>query len=149
MCALMFIGANPGSTGGGMKTTTVFVFLKSLRAAAAGKEITAFGRKLKDETVHRASVIIGLGFGWGILMTAALCLLEPDLPLRDLLFEAFSGLATAGLSTGVTPLLSAPSKILLMLTMYVGRLGPLSVAALLAAKRPAAVSRAEEELPIG
>lgn len=149
LCALMFIGANPGSTGGGMKTTTVFVFVKSLRSAATGREAAAFGRKLKDETIHRASVIVGLGFGWGILMTAALCLLEPELPLRDLLFEAFSGLGTTGLSTGVTPLLSAPSKILLMLTMYVGRLGPLSVATLLTAKKPPAVSRAEEELPIG
>ena len=82
-------------------------------------------------------------------MTAALCLLEPELPLRDLLFEEFSGLGTTGLSTGVTPLLSVPSKVLLMLTMYVGRLGPLSVATLLNTKKPAAVSRAEEELPIG
>ena len=82
-------------------------------------------------------------------MTAALCLLEPELPLRDLLFEAFSGLGTAGLSTGVTPVLSAPSRILLMITMYVGRLGPLSVATLLTAKKHPAVSRAEEELPIG
>lgn len=149
MCVLMFIGANPGSTGGGMKTTTFFVFVKSLRSAATGEEACAFGRKLKDETIHRASVIIGLGFAWGILMTAALCLFEPDMPLRDLLFEAFSGLGTTGLSTGVTPHLSVPSKILLMITMYVGRLGPLSVATLLTAKKPAAVSRAEEELPIG
>ena len=149
MCVLMFIGANPGSTGGGMKTTTAFVFVKSLRSAATGEEASAFGRKLKDETLHRASVIIGLGFAWGIVMTAALCLLEPELPLRDLLFEEFSGLGTTGLSTGVTPLLSVPSKVLLMLTMYVGRLGPLSVATLLNTKKPAAVSRAEEELPIG
>lgn len=149
ICVLMFIGANPGSTGGGMKTTTVFAFILSLRSAATGEEPEAFGRRLKDETLHRASVIIGLGFGWGIFMTAALCLLEPDLPLRDLLFEEFSGLGTTGLSTGVTPILSAPSKILLMLTMYVGRLGPLSVATLLNTKKPAAVSRAEEALPIG
>ena len=149
MCVLMFIGANPGSTGGGMKTTTVFVFLKSLRSAATGEEAEAFGRKLKDETLHRASVIIGLGFGWGIAATALLCLFEPDLPLRDLLFEEFSGLGTTGLSTGVTPILSVPSKILLMLTMYVGRLGPLSVATLLNTKKPSPVSRAEEEIPIG
>ena len=149
MCALMFVGANPGSTGGGMKTTTLFVFLKSLRSAATGEEACAFGRKLKDETLHRASVIIGLGFAWGIAATALLCLLEPDLPLRDLLFEDFSGLGTTGLSTGVTPVLSVPSKILIMLTMYVGRLGPLSVATLLNTKKPSPISRAEEEIPIG
>jgi trk system potassium uptake protein TrkH len=145
----MFVGANPGSTGGGMKTTTLFVFLKSLRSAATGEEACAFGRKLKDETLHRASVIIGLGFAWGIAATALLCLFEPDLPLRDLLFEEFSGLGTTGLSTGVTPVLSVPSKILIMLTMYVGRLGPLSVATLLNTKKPSPVSRAEEEIPIG
>jgi trk system potassium uptake protein TrkH len=149
MCVLMFIGANPGSTGGGMKTTTAFVFLKSLRSAATGEEACAFGRKLKDDTMHRASVIIGLGFGWGIVMTALFCLLNPGMELRDLMFEVFSGLGTTGLSTGVTPFLSVPSKILLMLTMYVGRLGPLSVATLLNTKKPAEVSRAEEELPIG
>ena len=149
MCALMFVGANPGSTGGGMKTTTLFVFLKSLRSAATGEEASAFGRKLKDETLHRASVIIGLGFGWGIAATALLCLFEPALPLRDLLFEEFSGLGTTGLSTGVTPQLSVPSKLLIILTMYVGRLGPLSVATLLNTKKPSPVSRAEEEIPIG
>ena len=149
MCVLMFIGANPGSTGGGMMTTTVFVFLKSLFSAATGEEASAFGKRLKDGTLHRASVIVGLGFGWGIFMTALFCLLNPGMELRDLLFEVFSGLGTTGLSTGVTPDLSVPSKLLLMLTMYVGRLGPLSVATLLNAKKPSGVSRAEEELPIG
>ena len=82
-------------------------------------------------------------------MTALFCLLNPGMELRDLMFEVFSGLGTTGLSTGVTPFLSVPSKILLMLTMYVGRLGPLSVATLLNTKKPKEVSRAEEELPIG
>ncbi len=77
------------------------------------------------------------------------CCFEPGAMLRDALFEVFSALGTTGLSTGITSALSVPSKILIMLTMYVGRLGPLSVAALLAEKKPAAVSRAEEEIPIG
>jgi len=149
MCALMFVGANPGSTGGGMKTTTLFVFVKSLLSSAAGREATAFGRKLKEETLHRSAVIIGLGFGWGLAATVLVCCFEPGAALRDALFEVFSALGTTGLSTGITSALSVPSKILIMLTMYVGRLGPLSVAALLAEKKPAAVSRAEEEIPIG
>ena len=149
LCVLMFIGANPGSTGGGMKTTTVFVFVRSLRASASGREATAFGRKLKDETMHRAAVIIGLGFGWGLLMTVLTAAFEPGMQFRDVLFEVFSALGTTGLSTGITSALSVPSKLLIMLTMYVGRLGPLSAAALLAEKKPAAVSRAEEEIPIG
>lgn len=149
MCVLMFIGANPGSTGGGMKTTTVFVLLCSLRSAATGKEAAAFGKKLKDETLHRAFVIVALGLLWGLGMTAVLCALEPALALRDILFEAVSALGTTGLSTGITPLLSTPSRLCLILTMYVGRLGPLTVATLLVRKKTAAVSRAEEEIPIG
>ena len=82
-------------------------------------------------------------------MTAVLCALEPELALRDLLFEEISALGTTGLSTGITPLLSTPARLCLMLTMYVGRLGPLTVATLWVGKKPAAVSRAEEEIPIG
>ena len=149
MCMLMFIGASPGSTGGGMKTTTIFVLFLNLRSAATGKEAHAFGRKIKDDTLYRAFVIIGLGLAWGLIMTAAVCALEPDLPLRDVLFEVISGLGTTGLSTGVTPQLGTASRILLMLTMYVGRLGPLSVATLLVGRKPGGVSRAEEEIPIG
>ena len=149
MCVLMFIGANPGSTGGGMKTTTAFVLFKSLYSAATGEEARAFGKKLRDDTLHRAFVIIALGLAWGIGMTAVLSALEPGLALRDVLFETFSGLGTTGLSTGVTPLLSAPSRVLLMLTMYVGRLGPLTVATLWTRKKPSGVSRPEEDIPIG
>ncbi len=149
MCMLMFIGASPGSTGGGMKTTTIFVLFLNLRSAATGKEAHAFGRKIKDDTLYRAFVIIGLGLAWGLIMTAAVCALEPDLPLRDVMFEVISGLGTTGLSTGVTPQLGTASRILLMLTMYVGRLGPLSVATLLVGRKPGGVSRAEEEIPIG
>ena len=149
MCVLMFIGANPGSTGGGMKTTTVFVLFHSLRSAATGEEAAAFGKKLKDDTLHRAFVIVALGILWGLGMTAVLCALEPELAMRDLLFEEISALGTTGLSTGITPLLSTPARLCLMLTMYVGRLGPLTVATLWVGKKPAAVSRAEEEIPIG
>ena len=149
MCVFMFIGANPGSTGGGMKTTTVFVLFCSLRSAATGEEPAAFGKKLKDETLYRAFVIIALGLLWGLGMTAVLCALEPTLALRDVLFEEMSALGTTGLSTGVTPLLSTPARLCIILTMYVGRLGPLTVATLWIRKRSAAVSRAEEEIPIG
>ena len=149
MCMLMFIGASPGSTGGGQNTTTIFVLFLNIRSAATGKEAHAFGRKIKDDTLYRAFVIIGLGLAWGLIMTAAVCALEPDLPLRDVMFEVISGLGTTGLSTGVTPQLGTASRILLMLTMYVGRLGPLSVATLLVGRKHGGVSRAEEEIPIG
>ena len=99
--------------------------------------------------MHKAFIIISLGVLWIILQTAVMAVFDPDLPLRDLLFEQVSALTTTGLSTGITPLLSIPSKIVLMITMYVGRLGPLTIATLWTTERRTAVSRPEEELPIG
>ncbi len=149
MCVLMFIGASPGSTGGGVKTTTVYAFLKSLISTATGREARSFGRKLKDDTMHRAFIIISLGFTWILVQTTVMAVFDPDIPLRDLLFEMVSGFSTTGLSTGITPILSVPSKLVLILTMYVGRLGPLTIATLWKVEKQRDVSRPEEDLPIG
>jgi trk system potassium uptake protein TrkH len=149
VCVLMFIGASPGSTGGGMKTTTIFVLLKSLISAATGKEPIAFGRKLKDDTIHRATMIVSLGLLWVLFAVILISALEPGTPIRDLLFEVTSAIGTVGLTTGVTPTLSIASKCLIMVTMYVGRLGPLTVATLWHSSKAPAVSRPEEQLPIG
>ena len=72
LCVLMFIGASPGSTGGGVKTTTFFALIKSLVSTSTGREATAFKKKLKDETLHKAFIIISLGVIWIILQTAAM-----------------------------------------------------------------------------
>ena len=149
MCVLMFIGASPGSTGGGMKTTTFYALMKSLISNSTGREARSFKKRLKDETMHKAFIIISLGVLWIILQTTVMAVFDPDIPLRDLLFEQVSALSTTGLSTGITPVLSLPSKIVLMITMYVGRLGPLTIATLWTTERKTSVSRPEEELPIG
>jgi len=149
MCVLMFIGASPGSTGGGVKTTTAYAFLKRLISIATGREARSFGRKLKDDTMHRAFIIISLGFMWILVQTTLMSFFDPSIPLRDLLFEMVSGFSTTGLSTGITPILSVPSKLILIITMYVGRLGPLTIATLWQVKKPSDVSRPEEDLPIG
>lgn len=149
MCVLMFIGASPGSTGGGVKTTTAYAFLKSLISTATGREARAFGRKLKDDTMHRAFIIISLGFTWVLVQTTVMSVFDPEIPLRDLLFEMVSGFSTTGLTTGITPMLSVPSKLVLILTMYVGRLGPLTIATLWKVEKQRDVSRPEEDLPIG
>jgi trk system potassium uptake protein TrkH len=99
--------------------------------------------------MQRAFVIISLGFGWAIAVTCAVAAFEPMLPLRDVLFECFSAIGTVGLTTGITPLLSVPSKIVIMMTMYIGRLGPLTVATLWANSKPSGVSVPEEQFPIG
>ena len=149
MCILMFIGASPGSTGGGMKTTTIFALVKSLISHSTGREARAFGRRIPVEIMQRAFVIISLGFGWAIAVTCAVAAFEPMLPLRDVLFECFSAIGTVGLTTGITPLLSVPSKIVIMMTMYIGRLGPLTVATLWARSKVSGVSIPEEQFPIG
>ena len=149
MCILMFIGASPGSTGGGMKTTTIFALVKSLISHSTGREARAFGRRIPGEIMQRAFVIISLGFGWAIAVTCAVAAFEPMLPLRDVLFECFSAIGTVGLTTGITPLLSVPSKIVIMMTMYIGRLGPLTVATLWARSKVSGVSIPEEQFPIG
>lgn len=149
MCVLMFIGASPGSTGGGVKTTTFYAFVKSLISTSTGYEARSFGRKLKDDTMHRAFIIISLAFMWVLVQTMAMSLFDPDVPLRDLLFEMVSGFSTTGLTTGITPTLSVPSKLILIVTMYCGRLGPLTIATLWKTDRKNDVSRPEEDLPIG
>ena len=149
MCVLMFIGASPGSTGGGMKTTTFFALVKSLIANSTGREARAFGKRLKDETLHKAFIIISLGVLWILVQSTVMAAFDPQIPLRDILFEQVSALSTTGLSTGITPTLSLGSKIVLMISMFVGRLGPLTIATLWVTERKTTVSRPEEELPIG
>ena len=149
MCVLMFIGASPGSTGGGMKTTTLFALIKSLISHSTGRESRAFGRRVPADIMQRAFVIISLGFSWTLIVTCAISAFEPTLPLRDVMFECFSAIGTVGLSTGITPLLTVPSRIVIMLTMYIGRLGPLTVATLWARSKASGVSVPEEQFPIG
>ena len=148
MCILMFIGANPGSTGGGMKTTTMFVLIKSLISTATGKEAVAFGKKLKDDALHKAFVIISLGLCWILAASLLLTMLEPHLSLSEVFFEIVSATATVGLSMNVTPTLCTASKLIVILTMYIGRLGPLTIATMWVAD-PRGISRPEEEIPIG
>ena len=148
MCLLMFIGANPGSTGGGMKTTTIFVLIKSLISTATGKEAVVFGKKLRDDALHKAFVIISLGLCWVIVASLLLTMLEPQLSLSEVLFETVSAVATVGLSMDVTPTLGTLSKLIVILTMYIGRLGPLTIATMWVTPQKG-VSRPEEDIPIG
>ena len=148
MCILMFIGANPGSTGGGMKTTTMFVLIKSLISTATGKEAVAFGKKIKDDALHKAFVIVSLGLCWVIFASFLLTMLEPQLSLAEVLFETVSAVATVGLSMDVTPTLGTLSKLIIIVTMYIGRLGPLTIATMWVTPQKG-ISRPEEEIPIG
>ncbi|MBE3069343.1 MAG: hypothetical protein IMZ66_03815, partial [Planctomycetes bacterium] len=129
---LMFIGASPGSTGGGIKTVTVAVILCGVLSALRGRpRAQAFRRTLPAETVRRAMAILAVCVMWVAavsMMIAAWGLAEGTrFTFIDVLFETTSGFATVGLSTGTTPLLNTVGRLLICLTMFVGRVGPLTL----------------------
>ena len=127
---LMFVGGCAGSTGGGIKTTTFFVLLSGIYSAATNHSERAFHNAIPKDAFRKASVISMLAVF--LVMTASYLMLifDPQLSLRDVLFEMISAFSTSGLSTGITPQLSAQSRILSIIMMYIGRLGPLTVASL-------------------
>ena len=136
--ALMFIGASPGSTGGGIKTTTFVVILAAIRSALYGRHNVEIGaRRLPEEVAAKAWVITTLAASLVLLVTAVLLATE-GLGLMDVLFEAVSAFGTVGLSTGITPKLTTTGRIIIPLLMYAGRVGPLTLAVALTRRRSAA-----------
>ena len=127
MMVLMFIGASSGSTGGGIKTTTVFVIIKTISTAVRNGDAMAFKYSLPRQAYKKASVIVFVGISVIAVSTFLLCIFEPTMDFVDILFEMVSASATVGLSTGITPHLSVASKIVSMVVMYIGRLGPLTI----------------------
>ncbi len=147
--ALMFIGASPGSTGGGIKTSTFFVLLQGIKTAATNRSAKAFHFSIPREIFQKAAVITLLAAMVVVVGTWVMAALEPQLRLMDVLFEVTSAFGTVGLSTGITPDLSAASKLLSILIMYIGRLGPLTVATLWYFGREERVRYPEGNLAIG
>ena len=130
--ALMFIGASPGSTGGGIKTVTVAVVLCGVWAALRGRlAVQVFKRQIPAETVRRALAILAVGVAWVGATSMALAAWGvregADYTFLDALFETQSAFATVGLSTGMTPLLNTFGRLLLVGTMFVGRIGLLTL----------------------
>lgn len=125
---LMFIGASPGSTGGGIKTTTFGALLFTVLATIRGKEdVDIFKRRLSQQVIFKAMTISFLSLVLIIFMTLLLTITE-GAPFLDILFETFSAFGTVGLSTGITSQLSIPGRLLITLTMFIGRIGPLTLA---------------------
>lgn len=130
MCVLMFIGASSGSTGGGVKTGTLFVLFQGIRSAATNRSSKMFKHSIPKSAYYKATVIVMLGILIVIIGTILMTVFEPELGLIDILFEIVSAFATVGLSTGITGILSTASKILSICIMFIGRLGPLTIASL-------------------
>ncbi len=130
LTVLMFIGASPGSTGGGIKTSTLFVLFQGIKSAATNKSEKGFHYSVPKDAFKKAAVITLLALGVVITGTYLFTILEPEVGLMDALFEVTSAFGTVGLSTGITPGLGVGAKLLSIFTMYIGRLGPLTVASL-------------------
>ncbi len=127
---LMFIGASPGSTGGGIKTSTFFVLIQGINAAATNRQEKAFRYAIPADAFRKASVVTLLALAVVLVGTWLMTVMEPGLRLIDALFEIVSAFGTVGLSTGITTSLGDNSKLLSILIMYIGRLGPLTIASL-------------------
>jgi len=147
---LMFIGASPGGTGGGIKTSTFAVLLGTIRATLKGlKDTVMFRRRVPHETVRRAFTITTLSVF--VIVTAILLLNYFDkFSLMESAFEVFSAFGTVGLSMGITPKLSSIGKIVIIVVMFIGRVGPLSLAlTLLIQQKEPKVEYPKEYISIG
>lgn len=133
---LMFIGGSPGGTAGGLKTTTfAMLFLAFLTMLRGGHDIECFGRKIDEDNFRVGFVAIMLALGVYITGTIAIAVIEPDtVTFQRIMYETASAFATVGLTADLTTKLHTGSKIVLMILMYVGRVGPMTIALLFAGK---------------
>lgn len=148
MDVLMFIGGGPAGTAGGIKVTTfavlLFIILTELRGEGA---VNIFGKRL-SRAVHREAITISL-LSLGAVMTATIALMMiTHLDLDVLLFEAISAFGTVGLSTGITADLPDPAKVILMILMFLGRLGPLTLGTALVLRQRRALYELPKERPV-
>lgn len=149
MMALMFIGASPGSTGGGIKTTTTFTLFLSLGSLMFRREPAAFKRKVGNESILKAFQVLLLSSFLVFGGSFVLLLIEgARFSFISILFETVSAFATVGLSTGITTELGSLSKGVIMIIMFAGRVGPITIATSMKAK-PSHLSHVEEQVFIG
>ena len=130
LAVLMFIGASPGSTGGGIKTSTFFALIQGIKSAATNKSEKAFRFAVPRDAFRKAAVITLLALCVVIVGTYLMLIFDPQVTSMQALFEVVSAFGTVGLSTGITAGLSDASKLLSILIMYIGRLGPLTIASM-------------------
>lgn len=147
---LMFIGGSSGSTAGGIKTTTLTVLLLSALASSRRiRHVTAFKRRIDDGLIREAGAFFIVYLAVVTVAAMLLCALEP-FSVKEALFEVVSAIGTVGLSMGVTPSLGAAAKVIIMLLMFVGRVGWLTLVFALAGKHfDPPIERVPEKILIG
>lgn len=149
--ALMFIGASPGGTGGGIKTTTLRVLTSCTKAILQGKEeVWLYERKIAITLILKAIGVVFGSLATVLSATVLISLTDPKLEFIQILFEVVSAFGTVGLSTGITGSISTAAKIVIIVTMYIGRVGVLLfMSAILGDPRPSRVHYPEGNLLVG
>ena len=148
---LMFIGGASGSTAGGVKVTTFGVIAFTVISVLKGREETeAFGRKFSKETVYKAFTLLSICIMLVFTVTIILTIAEPDKLFINLLYEAASAFGTVGLTAGVTQSITSISKVVILITMYLGRVGPITVIlAVIHSKKKSKIKYPEAKILIG
>ena len=150
---LMIIGGSPMGTAGGIKTTTIAVLVLSIRANLRGdKDVESHNRKIRSSYIRSALVVAGMSLLVLLVMVMLLAAAMPEADLMDIIYELTSAVGTVGLSRGLTPQLNLAGKYIVMLTMYLGRIGPLTLGAAVVARaqhRSENIHLAEEDVMIG
>jgi trk system potassium uptake protein TrkH len=148
---LMFIGAAPGSTGGGLKVTTVAILIGTVIASARGRSrLDFFRRTIPVKVLYQTLVVITIYLSVAVVVSFLLSITEQHSAPLELIFETISALGTVGLSTGVTPQLSLGGKVLVIITMFLGRIGPFTLALAIGQRQfRESYNYPEEEVQIG
>ena len=149
---LMFIGGAAGSVAGGIKVATFAVLMAAVISSLRGRaRAEAFGREIHQSQLHRALTVAVLGLALIVISATVLTTLEPDTtPFLDIIFDTVSAFGTTGASTGIIPNSGLASKVVFMVLMYVGRLGPVALALALVTEEDSTVYRfAQESVKIG
>lgn len=150
---LMYIGASPGSTGGGIKTSTFAVLLMTVISVIKGREDTEIaGRRIPKDVIYRALSIVAISITLLLADVLILSMTEKGAELIEMVYEATSAFGTVGLSLNFSPRLTSIGRVIIILTMYIGRVGPLTLAFAFAQKQlknNVAIKYPEEKLLIG
>ncbi len=149
---LMFIGGSPGSTAGGVKTTTIGIMVLTILMVIRGKDDIEFSyRRISKDTANKALAIFGIVLTLAFSIITVLTITEPNIAFLDITFEVFSALGTVGLSTGITSSLSTAGKLIIALAMFFGRVGPLTMVIALTqkGKRKSLVRYPEGKISVG
>ena len=148
---LMFIGGSPGSTAGGMKTTTLAVIaISTFNGIRRRQSKGIFGRRLEKDAIHQASSVAFTNISLALLGIMLVCAIQPSFDIADIIFEVASAIGTVGMTTGITRDLALASRFIIAFLMYCGRVGSVSFALALMEKKAAPpIKNPREKITIG